>query len=110
MRDANNVCNLAKNCQKANVLVKPEKGKAVLWYNHHVDNSTGWLGQLDRYTFHGGCDVKRGTKWIANSWISVGEDRKKDILNWIELAEYEEEKSDVKPSIDSGTDSIHEEL
>lgn len=110
MRDANNVCNLAKNCQKANVVVKPEKGKAVLWYNHHVDNSTGWLGQLDRYTFHGGCDVKRGTKWIANSWISVGEDREKDILNWIELADYEEEKSDVKPSIDSGTDSTHEEL
>ena len=104
------MCNLAKNCRKANVVVEPEKGKAVLWYNHHVDNSTGWLGQLDQYTFHGGCDVKRGTKWIANSWISVGEDRKTDILNWIELNQYEEEKFNVTSSTASEKDSTHEEL
>lgn len=106
MRDVENVCNLAKNCHKANVVVKPEKGKAVLWYNHLVDNTTGWLGQLDQYTFHGGCDVKRGTKWIANNWISVGEDREKDIMNWIELGQYEEEQNNVT----SISGSSHEEL
>ena len=109
-RDVENVCNLAKNCYKANVVVKPEKGKAVLWYNHLVDNTTGWLGELDQYTFHGGCDVKQGTKWIANSWISVGEDRDRDLLNWIELSEYEEEKSDDTSTSDSNIDSPHQEL
>lgn len=49
-------------------------------------------------------------KWIVNSWISVGEDRKKDILNWIEFVEYEEEKFDVKFLIDLGIDLIYEEL
>ncbi|KAL9950843.1 hypothetical protein ACROYT_G043408 [Oculina patagonica] len=106
MRDVENVCNLAKNCHKANVVVRPEKGKAVLWYNHLVDNSTGWMGQLDQYTFHGGCDVKQGTKWIANNWISVGEDREKDIMNWIELGQYEEEQNNVT----SSSGSSHEEL
>jgi len=110
IRDAENVCNLAKNCYKANVVVKPERGKAVLWYNHLVDNKTGWLGELDQYTFHGGCDVKRGTKWIANSWISVGEDRERDLLNWIELSEYEEEKDNDTSTSDSNIDSPHQEL
>lgn len=110
IRDPENVCNLAKNCYKANVVVKPEKGKAVLWYNHLVDNTTGWLGELDQYTFHGGCDVKRGTKWIANSWISVGEDRERDLLNWIELSEYEEEKNNDTSTTDSNIDSPHQEL
>lgn len=87
-------------------MVKPEKGKAVLWYNHVVDNSTGWLGQLDQYTFHGGCDVRQGTKWIANSWISVGEDRKKDILNWIELSQYDEENNNDTSSSDSNKDEL----
>ena len=91
------------------MVVKPEKGKAVLWYNHLVDNTTGWFGELDQYAFHGGCDVKQGTKWIANSWISVGEDRERDILNWIELSEYEEEKDDTSTS-DSNIDSSHQEL
>ncbi|XP_073259502.1 transmembrane prolyl 4-hydroxylase-like isoform X1 [Porites lutea] len=112
MSDAENVCNLAKNCHKANVVVKPEKGKAILWYNHKVNNMTGWMGQLDKFSFHGGCDVKRGTKWIANNWISLSEDREKDILNWIELAQEEENSS--KPASgsegDSSEESLHQEL
>ena len=75
-----------------------------------MDNTTGWLGELDQYTFHGGCDVKQGTKWIANSWISVGEDRDRDLLNWIELSEYEEEKSNDTFTSDSNIDSPHQEL
>ena len=115
MSDAENVCNLAKNCHKANVVVKPEKGKAILWYNHKVNNMTGWMGQLDTFSFHGGCDVKRGTKWIANNWISLSEDREKDILNWIELAQEEEkEENSSKPSSgsegDSSEESLHQEL
>ena len=73
---------------------------------------TGWMGQLDTFSFHGGCDVKRGTKWIANNWISLSEDREKDILNWIELAQEEENSS--KPASgsegDSSEESLHQEL
>ena len=107
MRDSENICNLAKNCYKANVVVKPEKGKAVLWYNHRVHNSTGWMGELDKYSFHGGCDVKRGTKWIANHWISLSEDREKDIQNWIETGQYEEEQKQAQAN-NSGSESANE--
>lgn len=112
MRDPQNVCNLAKNCHKANVVVKPEKGKAVLWYNHRVDNNTGWMGQLDQYSFHGGCDVRRGTKWIANNWISLSEDREKDVQNWIDLAEYEEKQINATTThdTDSNEEVSHQEL
>ncbi|XP_068676643.1 transmembrane prolyl 4-hydroxylase-like isoform X4 [Montipora foliosa] len=112
IRDSENVCNLAKNCHKANVVVKPEKGKAVLWYNHKVNNITGWLGELDKYSFHGGCDVRRGTKWIANQWISLSEDREKDIENWIELGQYEEELKNASriSNSESNEDASHQEL
>lgn len=106
IRDTENVCNLVKNCYKANVVVKPERGKALLWYNHMVDNSTGWLGELDKYSFHGGCDVRRGTKWIANHWISLSEDRQKDIQNWIEIGQYEEQQRKMTNS--SSNESIEE--
>ncbi|KAK3747576.1 hypothetical protein QZH41_015803, partial [Actinostola sp. cb2023] len=63
--------NLARHCYDANLLVKPEKGKAIMWYNHHRDPRSGWLGKLDLTTYHGGCDVTKGTKWIANMWFDV---------------------------------------
>eukprot|EP00045_Choanoeca_perplexa_P002473 m.24630 g.24630 ORF g.24630 m.24630 type:complete len:353 (+) comp11537_c0_seq2:208-1266(+) len=56
-------------------VVKPKRGKAVMWYNHHVDR--GYLGQLHERSLHGGCNVGKGsngkpsTKWIANHWISA---------------------------------------
>ncbi|CAH3172383.1 unnamed protein product, partial [Porites evermanni] len=33
-------CNLAKNCHQSNLIVKPEKGKAIMWYNHLLDEKT----------------------------------------------------------------------
>jgi len=67
-------CNLAQNCHKSNLVVKPEKGKAIMWYNHFLDKNTGWLGELDQVSQHGGCDVLEGTKWVANLWLTlVGE-------------------------------------
>ena len=47
-----------------------------MWYNHYVDSTTGWVGGIDPMTYHGGCDVIRGQKWIANNWINImGESR-----------------------------------
>jgi len=42
-----------------------------MWYNHYVDEETGWLGHLDPFSLHGGCDVIKGEKWIANNWLTA---------------------------------------
>ena len=47
--------------------------QAVLWYNHLVDEETGWVGELDPYSYHGGCPVIKGEKWIANFWIKFSD-------------------------------------
>jgi hypothetical protein len=64
-------CNLADNCDASNLKIEPLQGTALLWYNHKVDNVTGWLGELDPMTYHGGCDVTNSEKWIANTWLNV---------------------------------------
>lgn len=61
--------NLSDGCKRANLVLKPKKGMAVLWYNHHINATDGWMGKLDPYSLHGGCDVKKGEKWISNMWI-----------------------------------------
>jgi prolyl 4-hydroxylase len=48
---------------KINKLVKPEKGKAVIFQN--VDHN----GAIITQSLHGGEPVKHGEKWIANKWI-----------------------------------------
>lgn len=82
-KDAERACNVGRYCHKSNIRVKPEKGKAILWYSHMINDDTGWLGDTDPYSVHGGCDVKKGRKWIANNWISVSENRTDDIDFWI---------------------------
>lgn len=69
-------CDLSRHCHKANLFVKPRKGKAIMWYNHLRDAKTGWYGKLDEMSYHGGCDIIKGEKWIANNWINIlGESR-----------------------------------
>jgi len=46
--------------------VKPEKGKAVLFYSQDP------FGHLDENSLHGGCPVLEGTKWAANLWLWNG--------------------------------------
>ncbi|KAL9950834.1 hypothetical protein ACROYT_G043398 [Oculina patagonica] len=84
-------CNLAQNCHKSNLVVKPEKGKAIMWYNHLLDKNTGWLGELNQLSQHGGCDVLEGTKWVANLWLTlVGEPGTGDAFKgWIDYGKDE---------------------
>ncbi|KAL3859384.1 hypothetical protein ACJMK2_009607 [Sinanodonta woodiana] len=63
--------NLSYFCYNASLIVRPKKGTAIMWYNHHVDPETGYLGRSDQRSFHGGCDILKGSKWIANTWISA---------------------------------------
>ncbi|EDO47328.1 predicted protein, partial [Nematostella vectensis] len=61
--------NLNRFCHSAKVVVKPKKGKAIMWYNFLRDEKTGWMGVRDDNSLHGGCDVRKGEKYIANNWI-----------------------------------------
>ncbi|XP_031556002.1 transmembrane prolyl 4-hydroxylase-like [Actinia tenebrosa] len=63
--------NLTEHCQNASLVLPPKKGTAVMWYNHYVDTDSGYLGDLDEFSVHGGCDIKKGMKWIANNWINA---------------------------------------
>ncbi|OWF36049.1 transmembrane prolyl 4-hydroxylase-like [Mizuhopecten yessoensis] len=78
--------NLYKKCSDANLHVTPAKGKAIIWYNHQVDPDTGWLGAMDKYTYHGGCPVTTGTKWIANFWIKTTDNKLEDLHRMIQFA------------------------
>lgn len=64
-------CNLADNCDDSNLKIEPRQGTALLWYNHKIDDTTGWVGPLDPMTQHGGCFVADSDKWIANTWLNV---------------------------------------
>ncbi|XP_071508225.1 transmembrane prolyl 4-hydroxylase-like [Diadema antillarum] len=74
------IYDLSNHCHKSNVVVPPEKGKAILWYNHYLDEENGWMGDNRNHSLHGGCDVISGTKWIANNWITVDNDVHRQIL------------------------------
>ena len=47
------------------VSIKPEEGKVLLWFN------VGAWKNYDSRTFHLGCPVLHGNKWIANKWIKI---------------------------------------
>lgn len=55
----------------ANLVIPPKKGTAIMWYNNFIDPESGMLGPVDRYSLHGGCDVIKGEKWIANNWLTA---------------------------------------
>jgi len=48
-----------------NKLIKPEKGKAVIFYNVYDD------GTIIPESLHQGNKIKNGHKWIANKWIRL---------------------------------------
>ena len=53
-------------------MVKPVKGTAILWYNHHLNpDHAQSMGIMDKFSLHGGCDVRKGIKWIANNWLNA---------------------------------------
>ncbi|XP_071953277.1 transmembrane prolyl 4-hydroxylase-like [Antedon mediterranea] len=78
IRAGGNIGDLSNHCTDANLVVKPKKGKAVLWYNH-LHNKDGWVGDKDPFSYHGGCDIVKGVKWIANHWITVDTDKQRHI-------------------------------
>lgn len=53
-----------------------------MWYNHLLDSNTRWLSVLDPMSYHGGCEVTKGEKWVANIWINIVGDGEKDFKAW----------------------------
>ena len=52
---------------KLNKKVKPERGKAVLFFNLNDDNKT-----YKENSLHAGLPPENGEKWMCNKWIRVG--------------------------------------
>ncbi|CAI7892551.1 unnamed protein product [Closterium sp. NIES-54] len=48
------------------IKVKPERGKAILWYTHLTDQ-----GIEDSRSKHAGLPVKRGEKYLCTQWFSL---------------------------------------
>ena len=34
-----------------------------------LDDKSGWIGPRDDLSLHGGCDIHKGIKYMANNWI-----------------------------------------
>jgi len=69
-RKKDDLYNLSEFCHNASLVVPPKKGTAIMWYNHHMTDD-GWMGNMDYYSLHGGCDILKGEKWIANNWLTA---------------------------------------
>ena len=54
--------------------VKPKKGDAVVFFNHELEQGADGeakLGELDPFSFHGGCVVKDEEKTMMNYWVNI---------------------------------------
>lgn len=89
--EQHHLCDLSNYCHAAKITYKPKRGTALFWYNHEINQENGWLGELDKMSYHGGCDVTKGTKWAANNWINAGKNREKDISSWADYKHYVED-------------------
>ncbi|KAJ7383008.1 hypothetical protein OS493_031178 [Desmophyllum pertusum] len=70
------------NAYEENLVIKPERGKAVMWYNHVLNDDGTWIGGLDNRMYYGHCDVNEGEKWIASNWINVDGDGNTVLRAW----------------------------
>ncbi|XP_071332519.1 transmembrane prolyl 4-hydroxylase-like isoform X2 [Trachinotus anak] len=73
VQDGVDLTDTQETCGRGNLRIKPTAGMALLWYNH-LSDGRGWMGELDEYSLHGDCPVRRGVKWVANSWVNVDPD------------------------------------
>ncbi|KAL9950837.1 hypothetical protein ACROYT_G043402 [Oculina patagonica] len=75
-------CNMVKHCDKSNLVTKPRRGTALLWYNHVLDDKDRWLGNLDPFSYQGSCQVQKGEKWVAKIWVNIIGDGKRELRAW----------------------------
>lgn len=73
-QDGVDLTDTQQTCDRGNLRLRPSAGTALLWYNH-LSDGRGWMGELDEYSLHGDCPLRRGLKWLANSWVNVDPDQ-----------------------------------
>ncbi|XP_048404012.1 transmembrane prolyl 4-hydroxylase [Stegostoma tigrinum] len=98
-----------RNCDRANLLVKPLQGTALFWYNYLSDGE-GWVGEQDEYSLHGGCVVTKGTKWIANNWINIDPDAQRQNQFQQAVSKYTNEEGPAEWAVDNIYKDLHVEL
>ncbi|KAJ3586940.1 hypothetical protein NHX12_013331 [Muraenolepis orangiensis] len=76
VQDGTDLRDTRSTCERGNLRVKPTAGTALLWYNH-LSDGRGWMGEVDEYSLHGACPVRRGEKWVAYSWVNVDPDHRR---------------------------------
>jgi len=52
-----------RNCDDGSFTYKPRRGDAVLFWSVDLD------GEINQRALHGGCPVKKGTKWAMTKWL-----------------------------------------
>ncbi|XP_069581789.1 transmembrane prolyl 4-hydroxylase-like [Brachyistius frenatus] len=99
-----------ETCSRGNLRMKPTAGTALLWYNHLSDGQ-GWMGELDEYSLHGDCPVRRGVKWVANSWVNVDPDHQQQARYQRLVAQRHRAKSGIEDHYQSLSHSdLHQDL
>ncbi|XP_057686161.1 transmembrane prolyl 4-hydroxylase-like [Corythoichthys intestinalis] len=110
IQDGVDLTDTRKTCGQGNLRVKPTVGTALLLYNHLSDGQ-GWMGELDEYSLHGDCVVKRGLKWVANSWVNVDPDYQQQAHYQSLLTERHDAKSDMEErSLPLSHFDLHQDL
>ncbi|KAL5016798.1 hypothetical protein ScPMuIL_006387 [Solemya velum] len=83
------VSNIYKSCD-AKLKIKPELGKAVIWYNHFIDPESKSLGDMDRHTFNGVCKMVSDEQWVGIYSIDITEEMRKRMMKTVETAPKDE--------------------
>ena len=81
-RHTSRVCSKAPNISLSNLAIKPEKGKAIMWYNHYIGRDTGWMSTIDPLSFYGTNKVEKVEKWVATTWINIIGDGVNELRPW----------------------------
>eukprot|EP00112_Aurelia_sp_Birch-Aquarium-sp1_P003880 Seg1439.5 transcript_id=Seg1439.5/GoldUCD/mRNA.D3Y31 product="Transmembrane prolyl 4-hydroxylase" protein_id=Seg1439.5/GoldUCD/D3Y31 len=81
-KDTMKACSKGPNVTASNLVIKPEKGKAIMWYNHYIGRDTGWMSTLNPLSFYGANHVTKGEKWIATTWINILGDGVNELRPW----------------------------
>ncbi|XP_010790515.1 transmembrane prolyl 4-hydroxylase-like [Notothenia coriiceps] len=95
VQDGVDLTDTKETCGRGNIRMKPSVGTALLWYNH-LSDGRGWMGELDEYSLHGECPVRRGVKWTANSWVNVDPDHQQQARYQRLVAKRQQAKSGME--------------
>ncbi|XP_051281684.1 transmembrane prolyl 4-hydroxylase-like [Dicentrarchus labrax] len=110
VQDGVDLTDTQETCSRGNLKMKPAAGTALLWYNH-LSDGRGWMGELDEYSLHGDCPVRRGVKWVANSWVNVDPDHQQQARYQRLVAQRHQAKSGTEEHYQALSHSdLHQDL